>query len=102
MAAMAQPSSKKPKRRFGKTCISKRADGIGEWILQHGTISEDGLLRLTHPRIRRSEAILSGLAALRLGSLAHKHARHRAGYECESGNGVDRSGKTKRVRNQTC
>ena len=39
---------------------------------------------------------------LRLGSLAHKHARHHAGYERESGNGVDRGGKTKRVRDQTC
>src|SRR6516165_9939802 len=37
-----------------------------------------------------------------LGSLAHKHPRHRAGYERESGNGIDRGGKTKRVRNQTC
>src|SRR6516164_10159467 len=37
-----------------------------------------------------------------LGSLAHKHPRHRAGYERESGNGIDRGVKTKRVRNQTC
>src|SRR6516164_5943308 len=39
---------------------------------------------------------------LRLKPLAHKHARHRAGYERESGNGVDRGGKTKSVCNQTC
>src|SRR5262249_11894683 len=42
------------------------------------------------------------IGELRLGSLAHKHTRHRAGYECESGNCVDRGGKTKRVRDQTC